>query len=129
MGRALNQERTVKTGEQGREDRVIAARERMAELSAKFVDRTKSELQTLRQALDAGTAASIGEIHYLAHRMAGTGATLGFESLADHAARIEEICERQASGAALDAQDREEIAAAVGAIDAELRALEGARRA
>lgn len=119
----------MKPEEQSREDRAAAARERMAELSTKFVERTKTELLTLRKALDAGSAAAIGEIHYLAHRMAGTGATLGFEALADHAARIEEVCERQVKGAALDAQGRAEIAAAVESIDAELRALDGARHA
>ena len=119
----------MKTGEPGREDRVIAARERMAELSAKFVARTKTELATLRAALGAGSAASIAEIHYLAHRMAGTGATLGFETLADHASRIEEICERQAKDEALDSDARAAISAAVEAIDAELLSLEGIRRA
>lgn len=112
--------------EQLREERVAAARARMIELSTKFVDRTKTELQTLRKALGAGDAAAIVEIRYLAHRMAGTGATLGFENLADHAMRVEAVCDRQAGAASLDPAARDEIATAVEAIDAELRMLDRA---
>ena len=119
----------MKTEEQLRDERVAAARTRMAELSTKFVERTKNELQSLRKALDAGNAASIVDIRYLAHRMAGTGATLGFDNLSDHAMRIEEICDRQAGGAAPDAGACHEIAIAVDAIEAELRTLDRAQRA
>ena len=119
----------MKTEEQLRDERVAAARTRMAELSMKFVERTKNELQTLRKALDAGNAASIVEIRYLAHRMAGTGATLGFDTLSDHAMRVEEICDQQPSGAAPDAGAHHEIAIEVDAIEAELRKLDRTRGA
>lgn len=117
--------------EQTRADRVAAARARMAELAGKFIERTKTELVTLHAALDAlaaGRTEALDEIRYLAHRMAGTGATLGFEQLSDHALRVEEICQRQAPGATPSAADRAEVAASVGAIEAELRNLEEIRR-
>jgi HPt (histidine-containing phosphotransfer) domain-containing protein len=117
--------------EQMRAERAAAARARMAELAEKFIARTKNELVTLRAALDAlsaGRSEALVDIRHLAHRMAGTGATLGFEKLSDHAMHVEEICDRQAPGAAPSAADRAEIGAAVEAIGAELRTLEAAPR-
>jgi HPt (histidine-containing phosphotransfer) domain-containing protein len=109
-----------------REERAAAARARMAELAGKFVDRTETELVTLRAALAAlaaGRAEALGEIRHLAHRMAGTGATLGFEKLSDHAMHVEEICDRQAPGTIPTEADRAEIDAAVAAIGREIGLL------
>jgi HPt (histidine-containing phosphotransfer) domain-containing protein len=111
--------------EQVRAERVAAARTRMAELAGKFIDRSATELATLRTALVAlatGRTEALVEIRHLAHRMAGTGATLGFDALSDHAMRVEEICDSQMKSAN-PASGCAEIAAAVDAIESELRAL------
>jgi chemotaxis protein histidine kinase CheA len=122
----------MSTEDQSRAERVAAARARMAELAEKFIQRTRTELVTLRVALDAlagGRAEALIEIRHLAHRMAGTGATLGFEKLSDHATHVEEICDRQTPGAVPSAADRAEIGDAVRAIETELRTLGEAPRA
>jgi chemotaxis protein histidine kinase CheA len=109
------------------EDKVAAARARMAELAGKFIERSTGELATMRAAvaaLEAGDASALGEIRHLAHRMAGTGATLGFETFSDRALDVEQLAERQAPGVAPDAAALERFAAAMQALENELRALE-----
>jgi HPt (histidine-containing phosphotransfer) domain-containing protein len=114
----------MKDEKQRRAEKIAAARARMAELATKFVTRSANELVTLRAALARGGRESFEEIGYLAHRMAGTGATLGFDALADHALRIEVIADERQAGA-LDAATRIEIEAEVAGIEAELKKLRG----
>jgi HPt (histidine-containing phosphotransfer) domain-containing protein len=79
-------------------DKVAAAKARMAELAAKFIDRSAGELDSMRDCLGRLTAGEVGalnDIHHLAHRMCGTGATLGFDGLSDCAMRIERLAEAQ----------------------------------
>ena len=105
-------------------EKVAAARARMAELASKFVVRTGTELVTLRAALGTGGKEAFEQIEYLAHRMAGTGATLGFDALAEHALRIEVIADARKAGP-MDAATRDEIEIEVAAIEAELKKLRG----
>ena len=105
-------------------EKVAAARARMAELASKFVVRTGTELVTLRAAVVTGGKEAFEQIGYLAHRMAGTGATLGFDALADHALRIEVIADSRKAGT-MDDATREEIEAEVAGIETELKRLRG----
>jgi HPt (histidine-containing phosphotransfer) domain-containing protein len=118
----------VKTEEQLRAERMAAARARMAELALKFIERTKAELTTIRAASKAGGPESIAEIRHLAHRMAGTGATLGFDALSDHAARIEVLCDAHAPGLSLTPEARVQVDLGADQIAMELRKLERAQR-
>ena len=80
------------------EDKVAAARARIAELAEKFIDRSVVEFDSMRDSLaklSAGEVGALNEIHHLAHRMCGTGATLGFDVLSDCAMRIEHLAEAQ----------------------------------
>ncbi len=114
----------MKEEKQLRAEKIAAARARMAELATKFVNRTTAELVTLRAALARDGNEGFEEIGHLAHRMAGTGATLGFDVLAEHAMRIETIADsRKASP--IDAATRAEIEAEVVAIEEELKGLRG----
>ena len=64
--------------EHSREQKMDAARARMAELAAKFLDRTDGDLESMRGSLHrlaTGDAAPVGDNRHLAHRMVGTGAT------------------------------------------------------
>jgi len=83
-----------------REERVAAAKARMAELAEKFLERTEGEIGAMRARLeqldDGGTA--LAEIRNLAHRACGTGATLGFESLSESAHRIEVLAAARPPG-------------------------------
>jgi chemotaxis protein histidine kinase CheA len=106
-----------------REQKVAAARARMAELAAKFIERTQGDLRTMRSDLarvGAGDASALAEIRHLAHRMAGTGATLGFEALGERAAGTEAMIDALPDGALPDAQTIARLAANIGALESQL---------
>jgi HPt (histidine-containing phosphotransfer) domain-containing protein len=114
--------------EKARAEKMIAAKARMAELAAKFVTRTRGEIATMRDALArvrCGDAAAIGEIRHFAHRMAGTGATLGFDALSDRAYAIEKLADAQPQGIAPDLSALARFESEIGALDVELRMLAG----
>jgi HPt (histidine-containing phosphotransfer) domain-containing protein len=105
------------------EERVAAAHARMAELKQKFVERSQVELQSLRgsfSALQSGDVAALRVLVQLAHRMGGTGATLGLEALSDCAQRIEKLAEAQKPGSLPDAEVLSRLGAAIEALAAEL---------
>ena len=105
------------------DERVAAARARMAELKQKFVERSQGELQTLRDsftALQSGDATALRELVQLAHRMSGTGATLGLEALSDCAQRIEKLAEAQSPGSLPDADVMSRLGSAIEALATEL---------
>lgn len=117
---------TTPADEAARAQKAEAARTRMAELAAKFVNRSNGDLATMRAAvksLQAGDAGGLGEIQHLAHRMVGTGATLGFERLADRARDLERLAEKQAPGDGPDAAGLERFDAALRALGEELGAV------
>lgn len=106
---------------QTREEKAAAARARMAELAGKFIERSATDIAAMREnlsKLESGDSQRLAEIRHLAHRMVGTGATLGFESLSDHALRIEQLAESCGAGACDDIT-RARIAAAIEALDTE----------
>jgi chemotaxis protein histidine kinase CheA len=109
---------------ESREDKAAAARVRMTELAAKFIERTHGELATMREhlaKLAAGDASMLGEIHQLAHRMAGTGATLGLVPLSECAAHIEYLAEIPAPGAVPNAAALAQLGASLDALEKQLR--------
>jgi chemotaxis protein histidine kinase CheA len=112
-----------------RDQKLAAARSRMAELAAKFLERTAGDIASMRARLEqmsSGDAAALADIRHLAHRMVGTGATLGFESLSDSAHRIEQLAENCAAGSLPEEATREQLADAIdrlGAVFAEQRRL------
>lgn len=112
--------------DKSRAERVDAAGARFTGLAAKFVERSAAEVVTMRAAL-AGLAAgdphSLAEIRHLAHRMAGTGATLGVEALSDRARDVEHLAERLAPGAVPEAATLGEFESGIEALEQELRAL------
>jgi len=110
-----------------REEREAAARARLAGLAAKFIERTAGELAALREALarlSAGDAHALAEIRHLAHRMSGTGATLGFDTLSDCGSRIEQIADAQAPAEMPDAAAMLLLGTAVDALDVEIGRLQ-----
>lgn len=111
---------------QTREEKVVAARTRMAELATKFVDRSAGDLDSMRASLvklTAGDVAALQEIRHLAHRMCGTGATLGFEGLSDCAARIERLADAQGACAMPGAAALTQLGVGIDALGAELERL------
>jgi HPt (histidine-containing phosphotransfer) domain-containing protein len=106
-----------------RQQKMAAAKARLAELAAKFIDRSMSDLRKMRDDLEklhSGDLSALAEIRHLAHRMAGTGATLGFEALGERAARTEAIIDALPEGVPPDAQTIARLAADIGALESQL---------
>ena len=117
--------------DESREAKVAAAKARMIELAGKFIDRTRGEVSTMRGALEqvkAGDAGALGQIRHFAHKMAGTGATLGFEALSDIATRLERLVESLPEGVPPDAQTQGRLGADIDALDAQLEEDARSRR-
>jgi chemotaxis protein histidine kinase CheA len=107
-------------------DRAAAAQARLSELGQKFLERTAGDIDSMRQDLGrvaGGDAAAIGHIRHLAHRMVGTGATLGFDSLSELARRIETLAESCPPGDVPAEPFRVQLADAVDELAADLRRL------
>jgi HPt (histidine-containing phosphotransfer) domain-containing protein len=100
----------------------------MAELAARFIERTRGDLRIMRSNLErvgAGDVSALAEIRHLAHRMAGTGATLGFQALGERAAGAEAIIDSLRidswqRGARPDSQTIERLAATIVALESQL---------
>ena len=95
----------------------------MAELAAKFVERSAGEVDSMREGLAklaGGAVDELANIRQLAHRMCGTGATLGFEGVSDCAMRLEKVADAQAPGAVPDTAALTQLGVAIEAVSAEL---------
>ena len=106
-----------------RADRVAATTARMREIAAKFLLRSVADLAAMRQQLAGPGGADVtalANIRHAAHRMCGTGATLGFEALSDCARRIERLAEAQPPDAILAPTRLREFAAELDLLAAEL---------
>ncbi len=98
----------------------------MAELATKFIERSEGDLESMRMGLARlakGEAEALGGLRQLAHRMCGTGATLGFGRLGDCAAAIEQLADNCPGGTLPDAAVRARLLAGVEALGAELTRL------
>ena len=110
---------------QTREEKIAAARVRLAELAAKFIDRSRDDMRVMRDAsrkVRGGDAGGLTEIRHLAHRMAGTGATLGYETLGERATSIEALIDSLPGGALPDAATLSRLAEGLDALEAQLAA-------
>jgi HPt (histidine-containing phosphotransfer) domain-containing protein len=114
--------------EQTREEKAAAAKVRMAELATKFLRRTAGDVADMQSAcarLDQGQLVALSEIHQLAHRMVGTGATLGFDSISERAQDVEALIDRAVPGVMPDEDTRRRIASALETLAAEVRRVQG----
>jgi HPt (histidine-containing phosphotransfer) domain-containing protein len=110
--------------EQKHDEKAAAVRVRMSQLAAKFLNRTEVDIATLREALNrlaAGDVGAAGDIRHLAHRMVGTGATLGFKAISECAYKLEQLAESCLSAARLDEASGTRLAEALNALDSEFR--------
>jgi len=110
------------------EEKIAAARTRLAELAEKFIERTRGEIETMRQAVGAlaspGSPA-LGEILHLAHRITGTGATLGFDAVSERARHLELLVAAQPPGVACESALAEQIRSAIEDLAAALAKHQG----
>jgi HPt (histidine-containing phosphotransfer) domain-containing protein len=106
-----------------REQKMAAAKTRMAELATRFIERTQGDLRTMRDGLaklSQGDVSALAEIRHLAHRMAGTGATLGFNALGERAAGTEALIDALPGGVLPDGVTLARLAAEIGALESQL---------
>jgi HPt (histidine-containing phosphotransfer) domain-containing protein len=82
-----------------------AMQERIKQLAGEFLQRCLRDLASSRDLLTRlgnGDAGVYKELEYLAHRICGTGASLGFESLSTCAAAVERLAEAHAGDVTAD---------------------------
>jgi HPt (histidine-containing phosphotransfer) domain-containing protein len=118
----------LSVNEQTREEKAAAAKVRIAELATKFLRRTAGDVADMQGGLarlEQGQLVALSEIHQLAHRMVGTGATLGFDSISEHAQEVETLIDRAVPGVMPDEDTRRRISGALETLAAEVRQLQG----
>src|SRR5688572_29437390 len=97
----------------------------MAQLGARFIERTRGEVIQVRELIGrvaSGDTAAFEQLNYLVHRINGGGATFGFNAISDHAGEIERLIEpavRQGVGLEPSVLDR--LAACGRKLEQELR--------
>jgi len=105
-------------------------RKRIDQLAGKFLQRCSQDMVSAHEAiarLRSGNVAALQELEQLAHRICGTGASLGFESLSACAAATERLAEAQASSPIPDPQATERLVEHVERLEKEIDRLEAAR--
>ena len=106
-------------------------RERIKQLAGEFLQRCSRDVMSLRALLarlgngdsNVFDATVLKELEHLAHRICGTGASLGFESLSTRAAAIERLAEGQAGTAAADQKVVQRLVECVVALEFEVDRL------
>jgi HPt (histidine-containing phosphotransfer) domain-containing protein len=66
--------------------------QKIADIAGRYIQRTAGELAGLRELIDkarAGSAAALKEIEHLAHKIYGSGAMFGFETVSEQARELE----------------------------------------
>jgi HPt (histidine-containing phosphotransfer) domain-containing protein len=106
-------------------------REQINQLAAKFLKRCSQDVGSLRGLLGRlriGDAAAFKELEYLAHRLSGTGALLGFESIGTCAAAIERLAEAQAGNTTPDQNVTERLTEYTARLEEEIVLLAQTRK-
>ena len=106
-------------------------RERIKQLAGEFLQRCSRDVLSLRASLTRlGNGDSIAfdaivfeEMEHVAHRICGTGASLGFESLSTCAAAIERLAEGQVGTAAANQNAVQRLVECVAALEFEVDRL------
>ena len=105
------------------EEKIAAARTRLAELAEKFIQRTRGELEAMRRLaddLESTDGVALGEMLHLAHRITGTGATLGFDGISERARTLEVLLEQHPAGTPCGAPVVEQVRRAIEGLATEL---------
>jgi HPt (histidine-containing phosphotransfer) domain-containing protein len=106
-------------------------RERIKQLAGEFLQRCSRDVVSLRALLarlrsgesTVFDAAVFKELEHVAHRICGTGASLGFESLSTRAAAIERLAEGQAGGVTADQNVVERLVEYIAGLEIEVDRL------
>ena len=111
-------------------DKQAAIRDRIEQLARRFLSRCAVDMVAARELLvrlRRGDGAASAELERLAHRIVGTGASLGFESVSDMASVIERRAESLKADAGPSPSATDHLAMSIGRLDEELARLARAR--
>jgi chemotaxis protein histidine kinase CheA len=109
----------------------VAMREQIDQLATKFLARCTQDIASLHgllARLRSGDTAALRELEYLAHRLSGTGALLGFGSIGTCAGVIERLAETHAENAAPDQQVMQRITEYTAKLEQEIDLLAQTRK-
>ena len=101
-------------------------RERINQLAERFLQRCSQDMVSIRELmtrLNTDDRSALKELEHLAHRMCGTGASLGFESLSERAASVERLSEEQVQGSTMDSEALKRLSTYVMQLESEIAAL------
>lgn len=106
------------------DEMTASMQERLKQLGEQFLQRTYRETASMHELLAqvrSGDGAAFDQIRHLAHKIHGTGATLGFNSISDCAGKIELLLDRHsAADMARDPQVFEQLLGDMKSLQSEL---------
>jgi hypothetical protein len=112
-------------------DKQAAMRDKIAVLAERFLRRCAGDMTTGRELLDklkSGDAGAFKVMEQLAHRIVGTGSSLGFHSLSTHAVAVERFAEAQPPDAMPDPEAIARLGEYLAQLESEVDLLVQARR-
>jgi HPt (histidine-containing phosphotransfer) domain-containing protein len=112
-------------------EKQAAMRDKIAVLAQRFLQRCAGDMATGRVLLDKlrnGNAGAFKDMEQLAHRIMGTGSSLGFHSLSAHAVSVERLAEAQPSDAPPDPEAIARLGEYLAQLESEIDLLVQARR-
>jgi len=112
-------------------DKQAAMRDKIAVLAQRFLQRCAGDMATGREILDklkGGNAGAFKDMEQLAHRIVGTGSSLGFQSLSTHAVSVERFAEAQPPDATPDPEAIARLGDYLAQLESEIDLLVQARR-
>lgn len=108
-----------------------AIRDKIAVLAERFLQRCADDMATGRKLLDelkSGNAGAFKDLEQLAHRIVGTGSSLGLHSLSAHAVSVERFAETQPPDATPDPEAIARVGEYLAQLEAEIHLLQRAPR-
>lgn len=111
----------------GEEDIRASMQDRLKQLGEQFLQRTSREaasMQGLLAQLRNGDASAFDQLRHLSHKIHGTGATLGFNSISDYAGKVELLLDRHcAADMTRDAQAFDRLSGDVKSLESEVEQI------
>jgi HPt (histidine-containing phosphotransfer) domain-containing protein len=112
-------------------DKQAAMRDKIAVLADRFLQRCANDMASGRDLLEQlkrGDAGAYKDVEHLAHRIVGTGSSLGFQSLSAKAVTVERFAEAQLSTGTPDPEAIAHLGDSLAQLELEIDLLVRARR-
>jgi HPt (histidine-containing phosphotransfer) domain-containing protein len=112
-------------------EKQAAMRDKIAVLAERFLQRCANDVSSGRELLEQlkrGNPGAYKDMEHLAHRIAGTGSSLGFQSLSAQAVTVERFAEAQLSTGTPDPEAIARLDEFLAQLESEIELLVQARR-